>query len=60
MVSQTLHTCRLRHPFRSSPRGAPRDARVTGTPLRGPRIWMMDWIPSISAFTRVSTRYARE
>jgi len=48
MVSQTPHTCRLRHPLRSSPR------------KRGPRICMMDWIPNISAFTRVSTRYARE
>jgi hypothetical protein len=26
------------HPIRSSPRGAPRDARVAGTPLRGPMI----------------------
>jgi hypothetical protein len=26
----------------------------------GPRIRMMDWIPNISAFTRVSMRYARE
>src|SRR5262249_1243618 len=36
---------------RSSPRGAPRDARVAGTPLRGPSAW--PWIPAISAFTRV-------
>src|SRR6266536_1122831 len=39
---------------RSSPRGAPRDARVAGTPLRGPRAAECGpWIPSISAFTRV-------
>src|SRR5499433_422097 len=37
--------------FRSSPRGAPRDARVAGTPWRGPSA--RPWIPSISAFTRV-------
>src|SRR5262252_2512990 len=36
---------------RSSPRGAPRDARVAGTPLRGPS--PRSWIPAISAFTRV-------
>src|SRR5262245_25863549 len=36
---------------RSSPRGAPRDARVAGTPLRGPSA--RPWIPAISAFTRV-------
>src|SRR5262249_8054580 len=38
----------------SSPRGAPRDAGVAGTPLRGPifqRWWL--WVPSISASTRV-------
>ena len=41
-------------PIRSSPRGAPRDARVAGTPLRGPRAAECGpWIPSISAFTRV-------
>jgi ABC-type uncharacterized transport system substrate-binding protein len=39
---------------RSSPRGAPRDARVAGTPLRGPRAAECGpWIHSISAFTRV-------
>src|SRR5712691_24171 len=37
--------------FRSSPRGAPRDGHVAGTPLRGPSA--RPWIPSISAFTRV-------
>src|SRR5262245_13513545 len=41
--------------FQSSPRGAPRDARVAGTPLREPifqRPVVMGF-PSISAFTRV-------
>src|SRR5437899_9581197 len=39
---------------RSSPRGAPRDACVAGTPLRGPRAAECGpWIPSISALTRV-------
>src|SRR5262249_56163090 len=40
--------------LRSSPRGAPRDARVAGTPLRGPRAADRGvWIPGRSAFTRV-------
>src|SRR5262249_42878084 len=32
--------------FRSSPRGAPRDARVAGTPLRGPSLG--PWIPAFA------------
>jgi putative tryptophan/tyrosine transport system substrate-binding protein len=40
--------------LRSSPRGAPRDACVAGTPLRGPRAADRGvWIPGRSAFTRV-------
>jgi putative tryptophan/tyrosine transport system substrate-binding protein len=40
--------------LRSSPRGAPRNARVAGTPLRGPTATERGrWIPGISAFTRV-------
>ncbi len=31
--------------FRSSPRGAPRDASVAGTPLRGPRFLALERIP---------------
>jgi hypothetical protein len=39
----------------SSPRGAPRDARVAGTPLRGPMItgqWL--WVPALPSLTRGS------
>ena len=47
-------TLKLEAPIRSSPRGAPRDARVAGTPLRGPRATERgSWIPDISASTRV-------
>src|SRR5262249_59647025 len=41
--------------FRSSPRGAPRDARVAGTPLRGPS--PQPWIP---AFAGVLLQQAAE
>src|SRR5262245_1357687 len=35
--------------LRSSPRGAPRDARVAGTPLRGPRVkGRGPWIPAVA------------
>src|SRR6516162_4971785 len=34
---------------RSSPRGAPRDARVAGTPLRGPSFW--PWIPACAGMS---------
>src|SRR5262245_8010996 len=40
---------RSRPPFRSSPRGAPRDARVAGTPFAGPRSRIAItplWIPA--------------
>src|SRR3984893_7282649 len=47
---ERLSIARRPRNLRSSPRGAPRDTRVAGTPLRGPRRL---WIPSISAFTRV-------
>ena len=36
---------------RSSPRGAPRDARVAGTPLRGPRV--RPWIPALVGMSGV-------
>src|SRR5262245_49596981 len=35
--------------IRSTPRGAPRDARVAGTPLRGPSPW--PWIPAFAGMS---------
>jgi hypothetical protein len=46
--------CDRRHTsFPSSPRGAPRDARVAGTPLRGPMITgRCSWVPALATLGR--------
>jgi hypothetical protein len=42
---------------RSSPRGAPRDARVAGTPLRGPRAAHRGiWIPACAGMSGIGRR----
>jgi hypothetical protein len=42
-------------PAWSSPRGAPRDARVAGTPLRGPRTTgRCSWVPALRPLARAS------
>jgi putative ABC transport system substrate-binding protein len=48
---------RLKAPIRSSPRGAPRDARVAGTPLRGPRATERgSWIPASTGTSGIARR----
>src|SRR5215813_8549835 len=43
--------------LRSSPRGAPRDARVAGTPLRGPRAANRGvWIPACAGMNGIERR----
>src|SRR5262245_20839658 len=43
--------------LRSSPRGAPRDARVAGTPLRGPRAADRGvWIPACAGMSGIGRR----
>ena len=50
-------TLRLEAPIRSSPRGAPRDARVAGTPLRGPRATERgSWIPASTGTSGIARR----